>query len=101
MPRKQTSDIETYADVKVLQDWRTSVDSHLADIDDKLDKLPDLLVKKLDERYASKEQVNEIAETVEPLTKLRKRLWYFVIALIIAQAVALLVVVYDPKNWIK
>lgn len=75
MPKKQTSDTETYADVKVLQDWRKSVDSKLKDIDKKLSDLPDTLIEKLDERYASKEKVEEIEETVAPLTTLRRRLW--------------------------
>ena len=96
-PRKQTSDAETYADVKVLQDWRKSVDDHLKDIDQKLADLPDVLIEKLDERYASKQKVQEIEETVAPFTAWRKKIWFLLVGVLVLGAMELALF----TNWIK
>lgn len=95
--KKQTDDIETYADVKVLQDWRKSVDDHLKDIDDKLSNLPDVLIEKLDERYAAKKDVEEIKETVAPFTTWRKKMWAGLVGIIVIGALELALL----SNWIK
>lgn len=68
-------DIQTEIDVAVLKEWRKDVNRKLTDIDQKLDQLPDKLLEAFDERYAKKHEVEEIKETVAPLTTLRRRLW--------------------------
>lgn len=72
MPRKE---IQTEIDVAVLKEWRKDVNKKLTDIDQKLDDLPEKLLLAFDERYAKKVEVEEIKETVAPLTTLRRRLW--------------------------
>ena len=79
MTRKQTSDLETYADVKVLQDWRISVDNNLKELNHKVDVLPETLMEMLDERYASKQKVTELEETVAPITAFRRRMWAWIV----------------------
>lgn len=41
--------------------------------------LPDELILKLDERYAKKHELEEIIETVAPITKFRRRLWQYLV----------------------
>lgn len=100
MAAKQ-KDQETYADVKVLQDWRKSVDSKLKDIDKKLSDLPDTLIEKLDERYASKEKVEEIEETVAPITKFRRNLWGWLVLIVFSFGLAQYLIVEYFKNNLK
>ena len=106
MPRKQTSDLEI--DVarieereKANAEWKDKVDKELEGINKQLANLPDVLIAKLDERYAKKSELLEIKETVDPLTNLRKRIWYFMIAVFVAEAFALMVMTSNIKEWLK
>jgi chorismate mutase len=90
-------DIQTEIDVAVIKDWRKSVDKNLKDLNKKVDDLPNTLMELLDERYAKKDEVEELKETVEPFTKLRKRIWYLLVGVMVAGALEVLVMV----NWFK
>lgn len=106
MPRKQTSELEI--DVarieereKANAEWKKEVNDHLADIDKKLEELPDLLITKLDERYASKQKVAEIEETVAPFTAWRKRVWYALVGVLVVGAIELAIMSSVVKQFIK
>ena len=90
-------DIETFADVRVLQDWRNMVEPRLEKIEKAVNNLPDELVKKLDERYASKKEVEDLKETIDPITKLRKRMWTWFVGLV----AGLFLVEYAIQTWAK
>lgn len=70
------------------------VDASVREIKEALKKLPDDLVAKLDERYASKSEVKEIQETIAPLTSLRRRLWAIFIGAVISVS-ALINIAYE------
>jgi len=106
MARKQTTDLEI--DVARIQErekanaeWKIEVNGNFEKLNQKVDELPDLLIKKLDERYASKEEVAEIKETVDPLTKLRRRVWYLLVGAFVAEAFIFLVMTTKIENILK
>lgn len=69
MTAKETQQLtEARKDIEYMQ-------KDLTEIKQTLDSLPKRLVDQLDERYAKKHEVEEIKETVAPLTTLRRRLW--------------------------
>lgn len=49
------------------------------ELKDAVKNLPDELILKLDERYAKRHELEEIIETVAPITKFRKRLWQYLV----------------------
>ncbi len=51
----------------------------LNDLKEAVRNLPEELVNKLDERYAKKQEVKQIQETIAPLTKFRKRVWDMIV----------------------
>jgi predicted trehalose synthase len=101
--RRRTDDIdtETIADVRVLQDWRSNVDTRLSDIEKAVHELPDALVQKLDDRYASKREVEELKETVDPITKLRRRIWAGIVGLIITEMFVLWLLQFWIKEYLR
>lgn len=63
---------EARKDIQYMQD-------DLRNLNETIKNLPEELVKKLDERYAKKQEVKQIQETIAPLTTFRKRLWDMVV----------------------
>lgn len=49
------------------------------ELKDAVNNLPDELILKLDERYAKRHELEEIIETVAPITKFRRRLWQYLV----------------------
>lgn len=66
----------------------------IGDLKKAVENLPDELVKKLDERYASKTTVEEIQETIAPFTTFRRYLWRIVISFALTSAF-LAVILYE------
>lgn len=61
------------------------------ELKDAVKNLPDELIAKLDERYAKKHELEEIKETVAPLTDFRKRLWQWLVFGVFTIALVLIV----------
>lgn len=73
MTAKETIELaEARKDIQYMQ-------KDLNDLKEAVRNLPDELMAKLDERYAQKNVVEELQETIAPLTKFRKRLWQMVV----------------------
>ena len=67
----------------------------IKEIRDNIKALPEELTRRLDERYANKDMLlivqndlKEIKETVDPLTKLRRHLWWLIIAGMVVASVS-------------
>lgn len=65
-----------------LEEKVDNAQKRLDSIDRKLDDLPETLKKLFDERYASRKVVEDMQETVKPLTKLRKRVWAMAVVMV-------------------
>lgn len=76
------------------------VDASVKEIKETLRKLPDDLVAKLDERYAARKDVEDIQETISPLTSLRKRLWAVYVGAVLS-AGTLITIAYEhiKRTW--
>lgn len=51
----------------------------IRELKDAVKALPDELISKLDNRYAKKEAVEEMQETLAPFTKFRRNVWYSIV----------------------
>lgn len=73
MTQKETVSLaEARKDIQYMQ-------GEMHELKEAVKNLPDELIKKLDDRYAKKHELEEIKETVAPITKFRKRLWQYLI----------------------
>lgn len=88
-------------EVKQIKNDVQDVRTDLRAVKDTLNALPDELIRRMDERYVLKTDLIEMKETIEPLTKLRKRIWGFLIAIMVVEALAVYVLVSDFKQLIK
>lgn len=73
----------------------------ITEIKQTLDDLPKKLVEQLDERYASKEKVEEIEETVAPITKFRRNIWGWLVLIVFSFGLAQYLIVEYFKNNLK
>ena len=55
------------------------VQGEFKELKEAVKNLPDELILKLDERYAKRHELEEIIETVAPITKFRRRLWQYLV----------------------
>lgn len=71
---------------KTISDTQNEV----KDVNSKVQNLPDQIIVKFDEKYALKEhtqnQLNEIKETIEPLTSLRKHIFTALVVIVVVGA---------------
>lgn len=88
-------------EMKQLKNDVHEVRTDLKVVKDTLNALPDELIRRMDERYVLKTDLIEMKETIEPLTKLRKRIWGFMVAIMVAEAFAVYVLASDLKNLLK
>lgn len=103
MARKQT-DLEI--DVarieereKANAEWKKEVNKNLKELKKTVDELPDILIEKLDERYAKKEEVVELQETVAPITSFRRKIWAWIVFVVFAVGIIeTLVINYIREN---
>lgn len=73
MTQKETVSLaEARKDIQYMQ-------GEMHELKEAVKNLPDELIKKLDDRYAKKQELEEIKETVAPITKFRKRLWQYLV----------------------
>lgn len=73
MTAKETIELtEARKDIQYMQ-------KDLIDLKEAVKNLPDELITKLDERYASKKVVDELQETIKPLTAFRRKLWGYIV----------------------
>lgn len=106
MARKQTSELEI--DVarieereKANAEWKKEVNSNFKKLNKKVDDLPELLIEKLDERYASKKEVEELQETVAPITTFRRKIWAWIVFVVFALGVIETLIFNYMKDHIK
>lgn len=81
--------IEARKDIQYMQE-------DIKDLKEAIKNLPDELLKALDERYAKKEVVDKIQETVAPFTQFRRRLWGHIVTFVFTTA--FLAIVYWEIN---
>jgi hypothetical protein len=63
----------------VLETQMIETNKRLEKMETTLEKLPENLIAALDQRYAKIHEVEEIKETVAPLTSFRRKLWTAII----------------------
>lgn len=71
--------VEARKDILYMQERMQGIQDSVKKLDNTLQNLPDELIIRLDERYAKKHELEEIKETVAPITKFRKRMWQWLI----------------------
>lgn len=78
-------------DIAVLKVEMKQVTQKIDKLEATIEALPERLIIALDERYAKRSDVEEIKETVAPLTKFRRKLWTAVIMGMLSLVVAAII----------